>query len=106
MYGFSLKHYMCITPDSPRKSPHITFGQIHTAYKSHKPVDNDNLTVIPIIYFTRKQRETYFQKATHLNTGSPHIFKESTRHVPTSYIVVDNPHFNSGTCFPDQNIAH
>lgn len=54
MYGLSFKHYMRIPPNSPRETAHITFGKIHSSYKSDTTVYHYNLSVITIVDLTRK----------------------------------------------------
>lgn len=68
MYRFSFKQYMRISPDSPRKATHITFGKIHSTDKSNTSVNHHNLPVIAIIHFTREQGKTDLQK---LRTSIP-----------------------------------
>ena len=106
MYRFSFKQYMRISPDSPRKATHITFGKIHSTDKSNTSVNHHNLPVIAIIHFTREQGKTDLQKTAYLNSCISHLFEKAMRNMPTSYIVIDHTHLDSLPRFLDQYITY
>ena len=84
----------------------IPGGNIHTADIAHLSVDNTDLTVITVVYLSRKGRKLHRHEGMHLYTLITHTFEEGTVNTPTTHRIIDHSYLNTLFCLRDQCVGH
>ena len=84
----------------------VTHGHVHASNESYMSVDNYYLTMVPVVHFTGKRRETHWQEGDHLDALTTHAFEEVVLYIETTHIIIHQPHLYTLASLVYKHVAH
>src|SRR5574344_925581 len=76
-------------------STHIAQSDVHTSYISCVAVNHHNFSVIAIIHTMGQPTKMYGKKSLHSHSAFTQHIKETSRHRPAPYIVINHSHVHT-----------
>ncbi|MPM50423.1 hypothetical protein SDC9_97162 [bioreactor metagenome] len=106
LHPFTFDTRMSIAPNSPFKALDIPVGNVHATHITDLAVNDNNLSMIPVIQSRGNFGQCCFEKRFYFDAGLTQFLKECLFRFARTKTIVNNPYFNAferffNQCIPD-----
>ena len=97
---------MGVAPGNATPATNVAQGNVHSANKSYRTIDDTEFAMVAIVHLARECRKTHGDEWAHPHTLGFQTIEKAVVHIPTSHIVVDDAHLYPLPRFVNQCIGN